>query len=65
MVPTRHHYKEGVGFEHILPVLIACHIGLYTPVFPTVLHSAVAHESMQVIPLFSTSSSKTFAWVWN
>jgi hypothetical protein len=45
-------------FEHFLLVLIACDIGLYIQVFPTVLHSVVALKSMQVIPLFSTSSSK-------
>ena len=33
-------------------------IGLYIPLFPTVLHSVVAHESMQVTLLFSTFSSK-------
>ena len=32
-------------------------IGLYIPVFPTVLHSVVAHESMQIILLYSTSSA--------
>ena len=44
--------------EHILLALIACDIGLYIPVFPTVLHSAVAYESMQVTLLFNTFSPK-------
>ena len=46
-------------FEHTLLALIACDIGLYILVFPTVLHSAVAHESMQITLLLSTFSSKS------
>ena len=39
--------------------LITCDIGLYIPVFPTVLYSVVAHESMQVTLLLSTFSPKS------
>ena len=50
-------YQGGLPrFEH---ALLACDIGLYIQVLPTVLHSVVAHESMQFTPLFSTSSSNT------
>ena len=50
-------YQEGLPrFGHALFWL--CDICLYIQVFPTVLHLVVAYESMQVIPLFSTSSPK-------
>ena len=54
--------REQPRFEHILLALIACDIGLYIPVFPTVLHSVVAHESMQIILLYSISSTNKQSW---
>ena len=35
------------------------YIGLYIPVFPTVLHSVVAYESIQITLLLSTFNPKT------
>ena len=53
-------YQGGLPrFGHAHLALIACDIGLYIQVFPTVFHLAVAHESIQFTPLFSTSSSNS------
>ena len=49
---------NNLGFGHTRLALIACDIGLYISVFPTVLHSVVAYESMQVALLCSTFSPK-------
>ena len=53
-------YQGGLHrFGHAHLALIACDIGLYFQVFPTVFHLAVGHESIQFTPLFSTSSSNS------